>query len=162
MRKILTKKTSFIISLILVFQLTSAFSCNSSGSKVRQLAKVNDDLGQGLLSTAEILRDSKATGVLSQDDIDFLKPILKTIGETNLSVITIGKSLNSLEDIPIGKQEQILQAISFASDQLTLLNNEGALRIKNQEKRLLFNAIVLAMQTSVTSVIRILNLGVKK
>lgn len=138
------------------------FACNKNDPKVRQLAKANDDVGEGLLTVATILRDSKANGTISQADVDFLKPILKEIGEGNKKTIEIGKSLNELEDIPLNKQQELLQAISFVTDTVTTLNNEGALRIKDPSKRALFSAVVLAMQSSITSVVIILNLKGQK
>lgn len=151
-------KTKTLLALVIVFQLTFAATCNKNDPKVRQLAKVNDDIAQGLLSTATIIRDSKANGTLSQVDVDFLKPILKEIGEGNQRAINIGKSLNEIEDIPLDKQQELLQAISFVADSLVTLNNEGILRIKDPTKRALFSAVVLAMQSSITSVVIILNL----
>lgn len=157
-RKILITKILLGTLILSIAFGNMGFACNRSDPKVRQLAKVNDDIGQGLLSVAEVVRDSKANGTLSQDDINFLKPILKEIGEGNKRAIAIGQSLPDVNDIPLTKQQELLQEISFVSDTLTTLNNEGVLRIKDPAKRALFSAVVLAMQASITSVVVILNL----
>lgn len=138
------------------------FACNKNDPKVRQLAKVSDDVGQGLLTTVLVINDAKKNGTLSQADVDFLKPILKEIGEGNKRAIEIGKSLNELGDIPLNKQQELLQAISFVADTIVTLNNEGALRIKDPAKRALFSTVVLAMQSSITSIVVILNLRRQK
>lgn len=153
-------KTKPLLISILIFQLVFAAACDKS--KVRQLAKAEDDVAQGLLSVATVIRDAKANGTLSQDDVDLLKPLLLEIGNANKQAIAIGKSLNNLEDIPLDKQAQLLQIISFASDTITTLNNQGVLRIKDPQKRLLFNALALSMQTAISSIVIILKLGEKQ
>lgn len=159
MRRLKSNQILIGILLISITFGSYGFSCSSKDPKVRQLAKVSDDVSQGLLSTAEIVRDSKANGTLTQDDVDLLRPLLKQIGETNGQAIAIGKSLNNLDDIPTDKQAQLLQLISFASDTIVQLNNEGVLRIKDPQKRLIFNSLVLAMQASITSIVPLLKLG---
>ena len=164
--------SKFAVALFLIYTMIGGygFACKDStgnpnlDSKVRQLVRAEDDFAQGLKSGSKVISDAKATGVLSQEDIDFLKPILKTVAESHLQVIKLTKeSITKFgENFPLETQQQILSMISFVSDQLTELNNSGVLRIKNKEKQLLFSAIVLTMQTSATTVVAILNIkGVK-
>lgn len=157
MRAQMQLKSKRILGFVLCLAIVST-ACPGNDSKAKRIAKVSDDVAQGLLSAANLLADAKAAGNISQEDIDFLKPYLKSVGESNLQAIKVGRTLSTLDDIPIDKQEEILQIISFVSDTLTTLNNEGTLRIKNPEKRAIFSAFILAAQTSATSIVIILNL----
>lgn len=157
MRRNISK--GIILSLIISIGI---FNQACDQNKVRKLAKVEDDVAQGLLSSAELIRDAKANGTISQADVDFLKPLLLEVGNANKTAINISKTLVDTEEIPLNKQQEIIQAISFLSDALTTLNNEGQLRIHDPQNRILFSALVLAAQTSANSIIIILNIGGKK
>lgn len=156
MRQIISR--GIILSLIISIGI---FNQACDKGKVRQLAKAEDNVSQGLFLVSEIVRDAKANGTLSQEDIDFIKPLLKSVGESNKQAIKIGQSLNDLENISADKQAELIAIITFTSTTLTELNENGSLRIKDPQKRIAFSAFVLAMQASVTSVIIILNLGGK-
>lgn len=148
-----------ILSLIISIGI---FNQACDQNKVRKLAKVEDDVAQGLLSSVELIRDAKASGTISQADVDFLKPLLLEVGNANKTAINISKTLVDTENIPLSKQQEIIQAVSFLSDTLNTLNSEGILRIKDEQKRILFSALVLAAQTSANSIIIILKIGGKK
>lgn len=150
------QKLKIVLATILLFQLPFALACDKS--KARQLAKVEDDVAQGLLSVVRIVKSAKESGELNDEDIAVIKPLLQAIGDGNLQAIGITKDLNSLENIPADKKAQLLQIISFVSDQITELNNQGGLRIKNPQKRLAFNALVLTMQSAASSIVVILSL----
>lgn len=148
------KKTSMI--LVLLTAIFSQLACDNS--KARQVAKAEDDFSQGLKSIANVIADAKSSGVLSQADIDYLKPILTTIAESNLQAIEIAKTMDAQGNLPQDSQQKLIQVINFVSDQLVILNNEGGLRIKNKDKALLFNSVVLAMQSATTALVVILSL----
>lgn len=153
MRQYINK--GLILSLIISLGIFNQ-ACDN---KAKSLARAEDDFAQGLLSTTKIVAEAKQSNLLSQEDIDLLKPILREVAETHLQIIKLTKeSLQFDKELPEDKRALILSLVSFISDRLTELNNEGVLRIKNVEKRLLFNTIVLSMQGSVVIVIQILEL----
>lgn len=156
----------FLIGIVLISMTFGSygFACQSTGNsqvdtKLRTLARTEDDIAAGLESTAKIIKQAKDIGALSEEDVAVIKPLLKTVGESNLQAIEITKSINILGELPLDKLEQLLSIINFASDQLVQLNNEGVLRIKDKTKKLLFNTIVVTLQSSVTSLVPLLTKG---
>lgn len=161
------KFSKYIIALVLISIAFGSygFSCKSSNpvveNKIRILARTEDDISQTLKSTAKIVKEAKEIGALNDEDIALLKPILKTVGESNLQAIEIAKRVNSMGELAANDQQSLLAIISFASDQLVQLNNEGTLRIKNPEKKLMFTTLVVTLQACVTSLVPLLVKGSK-
>lgn len=155
----------YVIALVLTSMLFGSygFACNSGNtnkdSTFKTLVRTEDDIAQGLKSAASVLKSSKEAGAISQEDIEFLKPILDTVATSNLEAIKVARFIDPNGEFPLDKKQQLLSIVSFAADQLVLLNNEGALRIKNPQKRLLFNTIVITLQASVTSLVPLLTKG---
>lgn len=150
-------KTKYLLTLPLLYVISFAGMCNSD-SKVRTLAKSEDDLAQGLKSTATLIKEAEDTNLLTKEDVREIKAILTSVSDANGQAITLAKSFSSLTDIPADKKQQLLNLVSFASKELVRLNAEGALRIKDPDKKAVFSALVLAMQSAVTSVVVTLNL----
>lgn len=152
-------KSKYLLGLILIFNLTFAGMCGGGDPKAKQIVRAEDDFAQGLKTTANILKECKTDGSISQADIDFLKPILLEVSNTHLRIIKLTEEIIALGDsATVDKQKELLEQINFISDNLTTLNNEGILRIKNESHRILFNATILTMQSAVTSFVIVLNL----
>lgn len=154
----------YFLALLIIFNLSFAATCGKTGNpqaddKLRTIVRTEDDISQGLKSTANVLKSAKDTNALSQEDLDFLKPILKSVGDSNLEAIKISRFMDAQGNLPADKQQQLLDVISFTSDQLVQLNNEGTLRIKDKNKRLIFTTVVLTLQASVTSLVPLLTKG---
>lgn len=157
------------IALILLIAITVSggygFACKTNtgnqqvDDKFRTLVRTEDDIAQGLKSTAKIIKEARDINALTEEDIAVIKPILKTVGESNLQAIEIAKNLNVQGELPADKQAQLLSIVSFAANELVRLNEEGTLRIKNPTKRLLFTTIVVTLQSSVTSLVPLLTKG---
>lgn len=146
------------ISIILLAIMLMLLTACPSTDKTRAIARAEDDVAQGLSSTANLLKDAEAAGSLAKEDVAFLKPILTEVGKGNLQAIELVKSFKDISNPSLDEQTKLLQIISTISTNLTSLNNEGALRIKDNKKKVLFNTIVVSMQSSATSIVVILNL----
>lgn len=153
------KPVTYILAFIILISSIGSLACNESTFK--KVAKAEDNLAQGLKSTATLVKDAKDSGVLSQPDVDLLKAILAETANGNGEAITLAKSIYTQykdNPIPIDEQAKLLNAISSVATQLVRLNNEGVSRIKDPAKRVAFSALIVAMEGAVTSIVIALNI----
>jgi|SRR6185295_4056935 len=146
------KFISLILLLVIAYGGLGAGSCDSS--KTRQLTKAEDTIAESELRIATFLTEAKASGTLSQNDINAIKPFLIAVNDGNREAIVITKEI--LANPTVDKQQQLLAVVSTISNNLVRLNNEGSLRIKDPAKRLAFSGFVIALQGAVSSAVVIL------
>lgn len=142
--------------LILLSILIPLSACGGETDKVRALAKAEDDAAVAELGITDLIGNMKQSGLLSQAQVNQFKVPLETFNNLNIQAIGIAKTLATGE-IPVDKQAQLLQIISLASQAIVDLNNKGTLHIKDPAKQAAFNALCVAMQAAITTVIVILN-----
>lgn len=145
------KLTSLLLVLIITYS-GYGFACDSN--KVKQLAKAEDTIAESELRIATFLTEAKASGTLSQSDINAVKPFLIAINDGNREAIRLTKELVNSPDSD--KQTQLLAIISTISNNIVRLNNEGALRIKDPAKRLAFTGLTVALQGAISSAVVLL------
>lgn len=144
-------KQKIAVALTLTL-LVLAQACD--GDKVKKLAKAEDTIAESELRIATFLTDAKATGALSQNDINAIKPFLIAINNGNREAIKLTKEIvvNPESD----KQTELLAVISTISNNIVRLNNEGSLRIKDPTKRLAFTGFTVALQGAISSAVVLL------
>lgn len=143
-----------LLALVLVYCIGFAGMCNSKDPKTRTLAKATDDFAEGQQSAARLLANAKTTGLVSQEDINEIKPFLQQANDLNAQAIEFGKKL--LAD-PNNQflQKDLVTTINQISSVLVRANNVGLFRIKDEKTRIAFNTIVAMMQAAATSAITI-------
>lgn len=146
------KIAPFGLAFVLLF-ISMGFACNKE-DKTRTLAKAEDDIAQAQLGVAKFLADAKSTSTLSQEDIDAIKPFLIEVNNANGEAIRITKEL--LANPSAEKKAQLLAAVNVVSGSIIRLNTAGTLRIKDPQKRLVFNGLVTALQGAVSAAVIVL------
>lgn len=146
------KKITSLLLVLTLSYVSFGFACSSS--RTRQLAKAEDTIAESELRLATFLTEAKASQTLSQADITAMKPFLQAINEGNKNAISITKEL--LANPTADKQTELLAAVAIISANITRLNNEGVLRIKDPTKRLAFTGLVVALQGALSSAVVLL------
>lgn len=150
------QKIKFLLGLVLVFTITFAGMCGGNkDSKSRTLAKATDDFAEGQKSAAKLLATARDNGTISQEDINEIRPFLLQANDLNAEAIQYGRKLLTTPDDQELKN-QLVNAINSISATLVRANNAGLLRIKNQELRASFSAVIVTLQAAVTSAIVVL------
>lgn len=150
--QIYKRKTSILLGLILVFNISFAALCGKGDTRTRTLAKATDDFAEGQKSAARILANAKDTGTISQEDINEIKPFLLQANTLNAQAIEYGKKLLTTPDDQTMK-DQLVTTINSISTILVRANMAGLLRIKDAKTRAAFSAVIVTLQAAVTSAI---------
>lgn len=151
-------RTKCLIALVLVFDLTMAAMCGSGSDPARTLAKATDDFAEGQKSAANLLLNAKSTNLVSQEDINEIKPFLQEANSLNGEAIALGKELlaNPTDQT---KKERLVATVNLISAALVRANNAGLTRIRDEKTKLAFSAIIAALQAAATSAIVLLKKG---
>src|SRR5690242_18273779 len=131
--KMIHKKLTSI-GLILIISL-SILSQACDKDKVRQLAKVSDDMAQAQKSIANLVASARDTGELTAGDVNLAKGILIEINDANGELINIVKAELTDGNQVVDRQTEILKLTQRISASIVRLNNLGLSRIKSPEKR---------------------------
>lgn len=149
------RKITNIVALVLVFNLSFAAMCNKEDSKTRTLARATDDFAEGQKSAANLLLNAKNSGLMSQEDVNEIKPFLIEANDLNAEAITLARDfINNPNNLTA--KEGLISIINRISASLVRANNIGLVRIKNKETQVAFSAIIIAMQSAVTTAIIVL------
>lgn len=148
-------KIRILLGLVLIFNISFAALCGKAESKTRTLAKATDDFAEGQKSIANLLANAKSTGLISQEDVNEIKPFLLQANDLNEKAIGYGKKLLTTPEDPV-MQERLIETINQISSVLVRANNAGLFRIKDSNTKLAFSALIAALQNIATSAIIII------
>lgn len=160
MKFILSRKLVSLILITILSLSTMGFARACDEDKEKKVNRALDTIAESEKRVASFIKEAKETGTLSEADVNLLKPYLIAINDGNREAIQIAKSM--LTDPSASRQTELSNAISRVSISVVRLNDQGTLRIKDPQKRLLFNGLVLAIQGAVSSAVLLLELGKDK
>lgn len=153
-----TARTKCFIVLLLIFSLTTAGMCSKGSDPARTLAKATDDFAEGQKSAANLLLNAKTTNLVSQEDINEIKPFLQEANSLNGEAIVLGKGLLA-SPTDQTKKERLVATVNLISAALVRANNAGLVRIRDEKTKLAFSAIIASLQAAATSAIVLLKKG---
>lgn len=146
-------RTKKILAVVLLFNISFAGMCGKE-DRIRTLAKGSDDFAQALKSTGELLQNAKSTGLISQEDVNEIKPFLQEAAKGNDEVIAYAQKLITNGDINNpSEQDELVNRINEISQTILRANQVGLTRIKNEQTRAAFSLLVATMNATITSVI---------
>lgn len=141
-----------LIILVLIFQLTFAGMCESEGKKT--IAIATDDFAEAQVSVANLLANAKSTNLISQEDINEIKPFLQEANDLNSDSIAYGRTLLKNPNDVVTK-DKLVEALNKISAVLVRANNAGLSRIKDPTTRSSLSALIVVMQNAATSIINL-------
>lgn len=143
------------ISIALVLVLTICTACPFGGSNARKtIATATDDFAEAQISTANLLANAGPNGskLITQEDINEIKPFLLQANDLNAKAIEYGKNLSkNPNDTEV--KDKLITTLNQISSALVRANNAGFLRIKDPNLRTAFSALIIVMQNAATSII---------
>lgn len=143
-------KTKTLIGLILIFNISFGALCGRSTRAT--IATATDDFAEAQISTANLLANAKSTGLVSQEDINEIKPFLMQANDLNARAIEYGKQLSKNPN-DVETRDKLINILNNLTSVLVRANNAGLIRIKDLKTRTAFNALVLTMQSAATSIL---------
>lgn len=149
-----------LVALLLVFNISFAARCGGPSdnvnkqpdTKTRRIIIAADDFAEGQKSVARLLATARDTDLISQEDVNEIKPFLQQANDLNAKAIEYGKKLiQNPQDSVVEKD--LVGIINQISAVLVRANNAGLLRIKDLKTREAFSLLIITMQNAVTSII---------
>jgi hypothetical protein len=149
----ITKRKLTTLGLVLVISFASlGFACDKD--KARELSKGVDTIAEAELRVANFMKEAKETGTLSQEDINAIKPYLIAVNDANRNAIATVKQIGT--DPTADQKTQLLREIAIVANAINSLNQQGLLRIKDPQKKLVFTTLVTTLQGTISTVTAIL------
>lgn len=143
-------KTKILIALVLIFNISFGALCGRSTRAT--IATATDDFAEAQISTANLLTNAKTTGLVSQEDINEIKPFLIQANDLNAKAIEYGKQLSKNPN-DVETRDKLIETLNNITSTLVRANNAGLFRIKDIRTRTAFNALIITMQSAATSII---------
>lgn len=143
-------RTKISIALVLIFTFGFAGMCDKGARKT--ISTATDDFAEAQVSTANLLATAKTNGLVSQEDINEIKPFLLEANTLNDEAIKYGRQLSSNPTDATAKQN-LIDTLNRVSAALVRANNAGLTRIKDPATRAAFSGLVVTMQAAATSII---------
>lgn len=147
-----------VISLVVCLAIANTacpFGSSDKDKRIRTLAVATDDFAEGQKSAAKILGDARDKGILTQENINNIKPFLQQANDLNEEAIKFGKQL-ALNPTDATAKDNLITTINQISAALVRANNAGLLHIKDEGIRAAFSTAIVIMQAAATSAINIL------
>lgn len=145
-------RTKILIGLVLVFNISFAAICGKNQKAT--IAVATDDFAEAQISAANLLVNARNTGLISQEDINEIKPFLQQANDYNAKAIEYGRSL-AKDPTNTTTKNDLIDTLNQISNVLVRANNAGIFRIKDPALRSAFSALIVVMQNSATSIIRL-------
>lgn len=148
------KQISILLTLVLLVGITTA--CPFGGSKnAKKISTATDDFAEAQQSIARLLASARDSKLISQEDINEVKPFLQEANRLNGEAIAYGRKLLKNPN-DVATETDLIETINKISAVLVRANNAGLFRIKDQNTRNTFSTFIALMQASATTIVTII------